>query len=383
MPAVVLAVAGPLDARTGGSIYNRRMAEGLRARGWTVDARELDGDFPQPSAAALEAAERMYAALPDRCTVLADGLALSAMPDTIERHGRRLRVVALVHLPIAATVGLDKATAARLAEWEQRALGAATRVVVTGRGAWPLLERYGLDRRTLTLVEPGVEPAPLARGSNAPVVRLLSVATVNAGKGHDVLLRALASLDSRSAVSRGAASRSAGTSVPAAHSASRSAGTSVPANAWHLTCAGSLTRDSRTAARVRALATELGLESRVTFAGDLDGSDLARAWDYADLFVLATLRETYGMAVAEALARGLPVVSTVAGAIPSLVGEDAGLLVPPGHVEALESALGRVITDPEFRARLAAGARRVRDRLPTWDDAVGKMATTLEGCDHG
>ncbi|MCC7242129.1 MAG: glycosyltransferase family 4 protein, partial [Acidobacteria bacterium] len=366
------------DARTGGSIYNRRMAEGLRARGWTVDARELAGDFPQPSAAALEAAERMYAALPDRCTVLADGLALSAMPDTIERHRRRLRVVALVHLPIAATVGLDKATAARLAEWEQRALDAATRVVVTGRGAWPLLERYGLDRRTLTLVEPGVEPAPLARGSNAPVVRLLSVATVNAGKGHDVLLRALASLDSRSA-----ASRSAGTSVPATHSASRSAGTSFPANAWHLTCAGSLTRDSRTAARVRALATELGLESRVTFAGDLDGSDLARAWDQADLFVLATLRETYGMAVAEALARGLPVVSTVAGAIPSLVGADAGLLVPPGHVEALEIALGRVITDPEFRARLAAGARRVRDRLPTWDDAAGKMAATLEGCDHG
>ncbi|MDH4067109.1 MAG: glycosyltransferase family 4 protein [Acidobacteriota bacterium] len=360
MPSVVLAVAGRLDARTGGSIYNRRMAEGLRARGWVVDVRELEGDFPQPSSPTVSAAEGVYAGLPDGSMVLADGLALCAMPDTIERHASRLRIVALVHLPIAATVGLDVATAARLAAWERRALSAAARVVVTGPGALPLLEPYGLAERSISVVEPGVDAAPLARGSSDGVVHLLSVATLNAGKGHEVLLRALASLDGPSAGICGA-------------------GASTSAAGWRLTCAGSPTREPKTAARLRTAVKELGLDTRVRFAGELGEAALARAWDEADVFVLATLRETYGMAVAEALAHGLPTVATTAGAIPALVGTSAGLVVPPGDVDALAEALERVLGDPVLRAELSAGAREMRQRLPTWDDAAGRMAAALEG----
>jgi glycosyltransferase involved in cell wall biosynthesis len=171
------------------------------------------------------------------------------------------------------------------------------------------------------------------------------VATLNPGKGHDILFRALAA---------------------------------VPHGDWHLTCAGSLDRDPPTVQRLRETLRSDGLEARVSLVGDLDAATLAARYDNADLFVLATLHETYGMAVAEALARGLPVVSTATGAIPELVGDGAGLLVPVGDTAAFASALSQVLGDPHLRARLAEGARRVRDRLPTWEDAVGKMAAALE-----
>jgi glycosyltransferase involved in cell wall biosynthesis len=121
-----------------------------------------------------------------------------------------------------------------------------------------------------------------------------------------------------------------------------------------------------------------GLNARVSFVGDLDAPALAGCYDRADLFVLATRHETYGMAVAEALARGLPVVSTETGAIPELVGDEAGLLVPVGDTTALTSALSQVLSNRQLLARLAEGARRVRDRLPTWADATGRMAAALD-----
>jgi glycosyltransferase involved in cell wall biosynthesis len=175
-------------------------------------------------------------------------------------------------------------------------------------------------------------------------VHLLCVATINAGKGHDVLLSALASVRNLD---------------------------------WHLTCAGSRGRDHAAAGRVRELAGQLSLDDRVTFAGELDATELASCYDTADVFVLATRRETYGMAVAEALARGLPIVSTTTGAIPELVGHTAGLLAPPGDIHALSTALSRIIGDADLRAGLAAGARQVRERLQGWELAAGRMDAAL------
>lgn len=180
---------------------------------------------------------------------------------------------------------------------------------------------------------------------------LLCVGTLNAIKGHEMLLEALAA---------------------------------VPIRDWHLTCAGSLTRDPATARHVLAATRRLGLEDRVTFAGDLTHSALAGYYDRADLFVLATRQETYGMAAAEALARGLPVVATMTGALPELVGDDAGLLVPVDDTTAMARALTQVLGDEAVRARLAEGARRVRDRLPGWDEAASRMAAALAAIDaHG
>jgi glycosyltransferase involved in cell wall biosynthesis len=153
---------------------------------------------------------------------------------------------------------------------------------------------------------------------------------------------------------------------------------------WELTCAGSLTRDPVTANRVRTALRDAGLEKRVAFVGEVDEEQVRRLYDRADVFVLATWQETYGMAVAEALAHGLPVVATATGAIPRLVGTDAGMLVPPGHVDALADALHRVITDAGLRAQLAEGAAAAAVRLPTWDQCAERMSDALGALEsHG
>ena len=345
MRSVVLIVSGRLDTRTGGYLYDWRMAEGLRQRGWSVDVRQLDESFPHPTPTALANAAEVLAGLRDSALLLIDGLALGAMPEVIEHEAARLRIVALVHLPLGADVSLEPPVARRLEAGERRALAAAALIIVTGKATIAMLDRYDIARDRIVVVEPGTTRAPLARGSTGTPVQLLSVATVNPNKGHQILLEALAA---------------------------------IPGHNWRLTCAGSVTRHPSTADRVRATIRRLELEDHVALVGELDASGLHECYDRADVFVSASLQETYGMAVAEALARGLPVVGTTTGAIPDLVGADAGLLAPPGNIDALAEALARVIGDAPLRTRLADGAKHVRERLRSWELAVDEMTAALE-----
>jgi glycosyltransferase involved in cell wall biosynthesis len=350
MREIVVVVPGRLETRTGGYEYDRRMIAGLRERGWPVDVRELNGSFPHPTATALAHAALVFAAIPDRTIVLVDGLALGSLPVEVEREASRLKFVALVHLPLAAEIGLDRDRAGRLEVSERRALASAALVVVTGRTTVDALTRYGVPRSRIAVVEPGTDRAPLARGSAGAPLHLLSVAAITAGKGHEILFRALEA---------------------------------VPNRNWLLTCAGSLDRDPATVERLRARLRAGGLQDRISLPGELGGDALEVCYHSADIFVLATLHETYGMAVAEALAHGLPVVSTTTGAIPELVGspgsgeQPAGLLVPPGDVDGMTAALSTLVGNPRAREQFAEGARRVRDHLPTWDAAAGKMAAAL------
>jgi len=350
--ALTVVIPGDLETRTGGYGYDRRIIAGLRERGWSVDVLPLEAGFPFPTAAARDHAARSLAAIADGATVLVDGLALGVLPDEIGRERERLRVIALVHHPLAAETGLDPAVAAALEDSERRALAAVRFVVVTGHGTGAGLAPYGVAPERIAVVEPGTDAAPLARGSRQlaatstePLeVALLCVATLTPRKGHDVLFRALASIRH------------------------------LP---WRLTCAGGLDRDPATAGRLRAQLDTDGLSDRVALVGDLDAGQLSVHYDRADLFVLATRYEGYGMAVAEALARGLPVISTATGGIPGLVSDEAGIVVAPGDQAAFTAALGRAVGDPALRQQLAEGARRVRGRLPTWDDAAAAMERVL------
>lgn len=346
MPAAVLIVPGALETRTGGYEYDRRVADGLRRLGWTIDIRELDPGFPRPSATALSHADHLLAELPAGSIVMIDGLAFGAMPEQAEREANRLSVIPILHSLLATDVGLDEESAAQFAASERRAYASAAHVVVVGASLIDPLADYGIDRRRITVVEPGTDPAPLARGSGDPsMVHMITVATLNPGKGHGALFNALAM---------------------------------VPSRNWRLTCAGSTTRYSETTTRLRAILTDRKLADRVTLTGELDRAALADLYDRADLFVLPTFRETYPLSVMEALARGLPVISTTVGAIPHLVGDNAGVLVPPGDAAALANALDAVLRDPDRRAQLARGAQAVRDRLPTWDVTAQAMASVLD-----
>jgi glycosyltransferase involved in cell wall biosynthesis len=341
-----LVVPGRLSTRTGGYEYDRRIVDGLARLGWLVAIRELEGSFPFPTSEDRSRAAGILADLSDRSLVIIDGLAMGALPDEVEREAGRLRLIALVHHPLALETGLNESEQQKLEASERRALAVARRVVVTSRATARVLGRYGVAADVVAVVEPGTDPAPLAAGSCSERVHLLCVASLVPRKGHEVLLRALAR---------------------------------VRSTRWHLTCAGG-ERSQDTTRHLRALVEELDLIDRVAFCGEADADRLATLYDEADLFVLPTLYEGYGMVVAEALARGLPIVSTTTGAIPEIVPPDAGRLVPPGDVTALAHALAPVIGDGDERARLAEGARRARTRLPSWGSAAEQMSAVLDDC---
>lgn len=345
--ACIFLVPGDWDSRTGGTLYDRRIVEGLRAAGWQVALQSPGDGFPQPDAHTLAQARAVVEALPDGALVVADGLAFGALPDLAERHADRLRWVALVHHPLALESGLTSTQQAALQASERRALACARAVVVTSASTAQSLADYGVAAPRITVIEPGTDPAPPARGGGAGpgALSLLCVATVTPRKGHAVLLQALADLQDRP---------------------------------WQLHCAGSLARDVDTVAQVRETAERLGLQQRVTWHGEVDTAQLEALYAQADLFVLPSFHEGYGMALAEALAHGLPIVSCAAGAITDTVPAEAGVLVPPGDVAALRAALQSLLDDRQRRAALAAGARAHALRLPDWPQAVQRFATVLE-----
>ena len=147
---------------------------------------------------------------------------------------------------------------------------------------------------------------------------------------------------------------------------------------WQLTIAGDRTRDLNAAARLDADIAGHALENRVAVLGAVSPQHLATLYAEADVFVLASHFEGYGMAYAEAIAHGLPVIGTTGGAIPDTVPPDAGLLVPPGDMPALAKALRRVIGDSDLRQRLADGARAAAPQFPTWRQSAEIFARRLE-----
>jgi glycosyltransferase involved in cell wall biosynthesis len=272
-----------------------------------------------------------------------DGLALPAFADLRDRLPRPW--IALVHHPLALESGLPAERVEALARIERRLLSSAGRVIVTSPHTASDVAAYHVPEARIGVVLPGTEPAPVARGSGGPGLALLCVASLTPRKGHLVLLEALGRLVDLD---------------------------------WRLTCVGSAERDPACAHAIRDAIRALGLGRRIRLVGEHEEAALAPFYDAADLFVLASHHEGYGMVLADALARGLPVVSTAAGAIPDTVPASAGLLVPPGDAEALANALRRMIADPELRAQLAEGAREAREHLPGWADAARAFAAELD-----
>ena len=338
---------GPLETRTGGSIYDRRIAEGLRGRGWEVAIIELES-FTHPLQPPLTTAAAQFSAISDQQCVLIDGLVFGAMPELVAQHGCRLRFVPIVHMALSQTPGLLPGERGWLANLERRALDCARHVVITGHRTLPLVQALSglLPPERITCIPPGTDPIRIdgEHSRSSTPLRILCVANLTPGKGHDILLRALSR---------------------------------APRRDWVLVCAGSLVRDLAWAGRIAVLARELGVDDRVTLAGELDDRDLESEYATADLVALATRGETYGMAVAEAIAHGVPVVSTATGEIASIAGEGA-LLAEPDDEAGFATQLALAMEQGEVRQQLADGARTAALRLPTWNDAVTKMIRVLD-----
>jgi glycosyltransferase involved in cell wall biosynthesis len=322
---------------SGGNAYDRRVCRGLGASGWTVHMHEIPGSWPHPDADSLDALGAAVALIPSGALVLLDGLVASSAPEVLVPEVARLRLIVLVHMPLGS-------------EREGEVLAAAASVVTTSASARrALLDLYSLPRDRVHVAEPGVDRAGLAPGT-ATAGALLSVAAVIPGKGHDVLVEALAPLTSLR---------------------------------WQCICVGSLERDPAFADRMRRRAVDRGMDARLRFPGSQDGAELARSYATADLFVLPSRAETYGMVVAEALARGLPVVAAEVGGVPEAMGHGAhgtrpGLLVPPNDPGALRDALRAWLEDADLRRRLRRAARERRESLGGWSTTASVVSDVLE-----
>jgi glycosyltransferase involved in cell wall biosynthesis len=344
--AVHLFVPGRLDQRTGGYIYDRRIVEGLRDRGVDVAVHELRGRFPDADPRTAQAAEAELSRVPDGGVAVIDGLALPALAGILWAEMRRVRIVLLVHHPLSLETGVPPAVAEATRRLEVSAFALARRFVVTSPyTADTLAADFGVPRDRIGVVVPGVDRAPPSRGSGEAAPVLLSLGMVSPRKGQDVLADALAMLKDRP---------------------------------WRLVCAGSLERHPEAADDLRRRIAAAGLEDRVTLAGELGGDELEAAWASADLFVLPSRYEGFGMAVAEALVRGLPVVTTTGGALATTVPSGAAVQVPPGDAGALADALAPLLADPTARAALAARARAAAAGFPSWADQAAAFAAELE-----
>ena len=346
MNRTAFAVPGDLATATGGYGYDRRVIAELQVLGWQIDVVSVGDGFPQPSVEQRVVALARLDALPDGIPIVVDGLALGALPEAAEKIARRAPLVALVHHPLALEAGLSPAEARRLFESERKALAAARSVIVTSRAtAQRLNADYDVPPERITVAMPGTDRGVPAKGSLDGTLHLLSVGAVVPRKGFDVLIAALASI------------------------------ADLP---WRLTIAGDLTRSPATTARLEADIARHRLADRVDLLGAVSSKQLAALYSSADVFVLASHFEGYGMAYAEAMAHGLPVIGTTGGATADTVPATAGVLVEPGNVKALTRALRTVIENEEERRRLARGALAAAAELPTWESTARIFASALE-----
>ena len=201
-----------------------------------------------------------------------------------------------------------------------------------------LLDLYALTAGRVHVAAPGVDAAPLTPGSEAGT-ELLCVAAVTPRKGHD---RA----DACSRDDRGPA---------------------VELRLHRLAQPRSDPSSSRSASfdNVR-----LDLD-RIHLVGPRTGGDLDAAYAAADLLMLPSHGESYGMVVTEALARGVPVLATAANGLPEAFGcapdgSLPGILVPPGDSAALAGGLRSWLDDPDLRRRLRRSAHDRRATLDRW-----------------
>jgi glycosyltransferase involved in cell wall biosynthesis len=251
-----------------------------------------------------------------------------------------------VHHPLFLETGLPHARKVELKASEERALRRANHIVVTSRATKRIAtETMGLPAIKVTVAEPGTDPAQRATGTGAPL-QILSVGAVLPRKGYDLLVEALAPLKDID---------------------------------WRLTIAGALDRHAQAVETLQNVVQKHGLEDRVTLAGKVVPATLDRYYESTDLFVSASLFEGYGMVLAEAMARGLPMVLAAGGAAAETAGEAAALHVEAGNVAELTTALRRALTDKKLRDRLADAAWEAGRTLPTWHETARRIAAVILG----
>ncbi|NKB35312.1 MAG: glycosyltransferase [Pseudomonadales bacterium] len=340
--SIIFAFPGELETQTGGYRYDRLIIEELRSLGIKVETLSLPKSSLLLQTSSRQEIQQKLASLPDRSIVIIDGLAYGVLDDLAVAEAERLRIIALCHHPLAFENGLSAQKKKDLLHSEQRALQSARATIVTSHFTKQLLvDQFDLAAEKIVVALPGTDKVSFAPCNGDPV-RLLTVAALIQRKGHDVLIDALASLKNFS---------------------------------WQARFVGGADFDPDWASSLQESVDQLGLSARISFDDSVE--DIRNEYQNADVFVLPSRFEGYGMVFAEALAAGLPVVGANSGAVSEVVPKEAGLLVPPDDCASLTEALREILSNDSTRRRLQAGAQKAASGLPSWQESAQVMARTL------
>lgn len=339
---IVFAIPGDINLPTGGYAYDRRLLAEWKTTGIEAKHLALPGSFPEPDEADMARTGQLLLGCDWNTVLLIDGLAYGAFSEGVAA-GLAGRVVALCHHPLGLEAGLTPQRAAELVARETAALRHAAHVVVTSAATKRLLVAdFAVRPERVTIAEPGTDPAARAMPSPAgQPLTLLSVGSIVPRKGYDVLVAALAAL------------------------------VHLP---WTLEIVGADDRAPDTAGALRRQIRAAGLDGRITIRSGLSDAEVAAAYHRADLFVLPSLFEGYGMVLAEAWARGLPIVCTTGGAAAETVPDAVALKVAPGQAGDLGAAIAYLVGNAAARKARADAAWASAATLPRWADTARIIA---------
>ena len=329
------AVPGDLDAPTGGYVYARRIMVEWQRLGIAYRHIPLDGSFPEPDELALRETAVLLAEAPR--PLLIDGLAYGAFPEMLAAQAG---ASVLLHHPLCDETGLSEERKARLFRSERTALARARHVIVTSPlTARDVRDRFQVPPERITVAEPGLDRAGKAPLDRDPP-RLLAVGSVTPRKGYGFLIEALAGCVDL---------------------------------AWICTIQGEMERDRAEGARIAALIAQKGLGERIFMLPP--APDMSRIYGEADVFVAPSLHEGYGMAVTEAMAHGLPIVATRAGALPQTA--PVALFASPGDTKSLRVALRTILADAALRRRMGEESYAFARARPGWSTTARVVAEAL------
>ncbi|QDV09081.1 Mannosylfructose-phosphate synthase [Planctomycetes bacterium Poly30] len=354
-----LVLPGSLGARTGGTIYDRRMVEAARAHGARVDVIELPGgSYPRPDARAIREADAALARIPGGERVVVDGLALGALPGIARLHADRLKLTALVHHPLCDE---EAESSQELLASERRALACVRNIVVTSEFTARRLRELDMlvPGIPVHVVEPGVDEAPPGEDwTPGTDLRLLSVGSLTPRKAH---LDGLAALAARE----------------------------LP-GPWRWTIVGREDLDPQCATELREAIEVAGLSEQIELTGEVPEESLGGHFLRAHVLLHTARYEGFGMVVTEALARGLPVIASTGGALGETLRQHGGVGLgtaderlagagyPPGDAGALRRQLADLLLIPERWSEWRGTALEARRKLPTWNESARSFSAVLD-----
>ncbi len=344
MLRVAVVTVGDTGRKTGGHLYNARVFSGLRERGLEVEEVVVCGASPDDQRSAIPHLGSTFD--PSGFdVVVVDALARIVVAPYLHLWPASRPVVTLVH-ELPSVAGSESSSAASERAYEEPLLRADRLVAVSEHGRGVLLSR-GVAPERIHVVPPGFDGIPVADEPDVErdgPIRALCVAQWIPRKGILILVEAWTLRERPGAV---------------------------------LELVGETSSDPEYEQRVRT-AIEAARPGSIVVSGSVDDAALGGAYASADLFVLPSRYEGYGIVYAEALASGLPVIACEVGPVPELVGPEAAVLVQPDDREALAAALDRLLEDTAHRRRMSAAAARRASSLPRWEDTIAGFHAVLE-----